>query len=622
MLVAHLQVAHKVNPARVAFPFVSALTLMTGAVFWLVLLSAINAGLKRWLPRFAIRPSEMAVIYGLTTVAASIGSQDAAMELLPMYVYPFRATQEGLMGPFRQFIQPWLAPQDPAIVEPYYLGQVSFWTPERMWAWAMPLLTWMVWLFVLGLTMWAWNVILRRRWMDQDRLTFPCVQLPLELCRSGGFGGLASGKLFWGGAGVATLLVSLKELHARFPVIPEIPLLFNLSPALDASPAPWNALSPMWANWDLISIGACYFIPLDILLSAWVFMLGRKGMEIFGFMQGWRNLGWDAAGFPYTRSQAAGAWIGLFFLLVWAERHHLRRVLIAAFGGRANFDDEREPGSYRVAGRLLVGGTLFLIAFGIWSGMSPWLTIAFYAFFWMLFITMTRIYAQVGPPILELYFLDPQKTLTTIFGTVGQAPGSLTNFSLMYWINRTSRGHPMAHMLSAFYVGRATRVEPRSLGRWVLVAFVVGCAACLLSQVHFAYRVGEDMFVEGGWREAFAPQAVARINEWVKSPKGPNWTEISFIGIGATITLALAALGNVVIGFPLHPIGYAMAMCFTVEYNWAAFLLLWAVKGLSLRYGGRNAYQRFAPFFLGITLGGFVAPVLWGLIAFTLRWYP
>ena len=405
-------------------------------------------------------------------------------------------------------------------------------------------------------------------------------------------------------------------------MIPEVPLGFNLSPALDGAPVPWNALSPMWVNWDLISIGACYFIPLDILLSAWVFMLTRKGMEIFGYMQGWRNLGWDSAGFPYTRSQAAGAWIALFFLLVWAERHHLRRVLVAAFGGRANFHDENEPGSYRVAGRLLVAGTLILIAFGIWSGMSPWLTIAFYAFFWMLFITMTRIYAQVGPPILELYFLDPQKTLTTIFGSVGQSPGSLTNFSLMYWINRTSRGHPMAHMLSAFWVGRATRVSPRSLGKWVLVAFVVGCAACLLSQVHFAYRVGEDMFVEGGWREAFAPQAVARINDWVKSPKGPNWTEISFIGIGATVTLTLAALGNLIIGFPLHPIGYAMAMCFTVEYNWAAFLLLWAVKGLSLRYGGRNAYQRFAPFFLGITLGGFVAPVLWGLTAFLLRWYP
>ena len=74
-------------------------------------------------------------------------------------------------------------------------------------------------------------------------------------------------------------------------------------------------------------LDTCYFIPLDILFSAWFFYLVRKGLEVFGRAMGWRDLGWDAAGFPFTRSQAAGAWIALFFLLVWAERHHLRRVM-------------------------------------------------------------------------------------------------------------------------------------------------------------------------------------------------------------------------------------------------------------------------------------------------------
>src|SRR5207253_1863289 len=97
-----------------------------------------------------------------------------------------------------------------------------------------------------------------------------------------------------------------------------------------------------------------------------------------------------------------------------------------------------------------------LFAWSVVSGMSPGLALVFYAFFWMLNVTMTRIYAQVGPPILELYFLDPQTTLTRMIGTVGQSPRSLTMFSLMYWINRTDRGHPMAHQLASFYVGRGT----------------------------------------------------------------------------------------------------------------------------------------------------------------------
>jgi hypothetical protein len=147
-------------------------------------------------------------------------------------------------------------------------------------------------------------------------------------------------------------------------------------------------------------------------------------------------------------------------------------------------------------------GTLFQIVWSVAGGMSLGLALAYNAFFWILFVTMTRIYAQVGPPILELYYLDPQKTLTTVFGTLGQSQGSLTQFSLMYWINRDHRGQPMAHQLSAFYVGKATGVNARSLGRWVLVAFMVGSVTCLLTYLHWAYKLGEDTWVSGGWREA------------------------------------------------------------------------------------------------------------------------
>ena len=86
---------------------------------------------------------------------------------------------------------------------------------------------------------------------------------------------------------------------------------------------------------------------------------------------GWRDLGWDAVGFPFTRVQAAGAWIALFFLLVWAERHHLHRVMRAAFSRHSPaMDDANEPGSYRWAGRVLLFGTLFLFAWSVASGMS------------------------------------------------------------------------------------------------------------------------------------------------------------------------------------------------------------------------------------------------------------
>ncbi|HLY66813.1 MAG TPA: DUF6785 family protein, partial [Chloroflexota bacterium] len=513
----------------------------------------------------------------------------------------------------------------------YYLGHVDFWQPWLLRAWLVPLCCWMLWLIALGATMWAWNVILRRRWVDQDRLEFPCIRLPLEICREAGFGGLASGRLFWGGFVASALVESLNQIHQRFPGVPSIPLDFDATPVLNGAPSPWNALSPMTLNWSTLHLGVCYFIPLDILFSSWFFYLLRKCLEVYGRSMGWRELGWDAAGFPFTRSQATGAWAALFFLLVWAERHHLKRVLITAFqparrraGSTAQtegLDDRNEPGSYQWAARILIGGTLFMILWSVAAGMSLWLALLFYFFFWMLNVTMTRVYAQVGPPILELYYLDPQKSLTTVLGTFGQSPASLTHLSLLYWINRDDRGQPMAHQLSAFKIAQVAHADLRGVGHLVLIAFVVGCGTCLLAYLSWAYRVGEDQFVSGGWREAASGLAVARIRDWVNTPKGPQWTEIAYIVVGAVVTLGLSKIGYALPGFPLHPIGFALAMCYAVEYNWPAFMAMWLLKLLLLRYGGRRHYLNAAPIFLGLILGGLVIPVAWGFVAWLFEWY-
>jgi len=469
--------------------------------------------------------------------------------------------------------------------------------------------------------MWSWNVILRRRWVEHDRLSFPCVQLPLAICREAGFGGMVSGRLFWSGFAVSCAVESLAQLHVRFPDVASIPVGFDASSLLSSLAPPWNALSPMDLIWGPFQLGICYLIPADILFSAWFFLLLRKAMEVIGYAHGWRGLGWDAAGFPYARSQSAGAWAALFFLLIWAERHHLARVLRSAVSSRVAIDDASEPGSYRWAGRLLIAGTLFQIAFLYAAGMSLLLSLVYNAFFWILTVTMTRVYAQVGPPILELSYLDPQQALSSVFGTVGQSPRSLTIFSLMYWINRDHRGQPMAHELSAFYIGAETNLRLRSLGKWVLAAFAVGCAACLLTELHWAYRIGEDQFGNMGWQAAGGEQAAYRVAQWVHSPQGPQWTEIGFMALGGLITIALAKINTTFIGTPFHPIGYALAMSYAVEYNWPAFLAIWVLKSLILRYGGGALYRRFVPFFLGLTLAGLIAPVAWSFLSWLFEWY-
>ena len=609
-----------VTPPWVSGPYLSWYAVMPGAIFWISLVAVFNGALKRFAPRYALTPAEFAVIFGISTVAAAIGAVEQAMLLLPTHVYPFRPANADSLGPFRQYIPVWMVPHDPKIIEPYYLGKESFWTAERITAWAMPLLTWTTYLTALGATMWAWNVILRRRWVDGDRLTFPNMQVPLTICREAGFGGLASGRIFWGGFIVAAIYDSFGVMQQLLPGFPAVSSSLDLSGVMQALPKPWDALSPMVMMWPTVYLGICFLIPLDILFSAGAFYILRRLLEVFGHSMGWDAIGSGAGSFPYIRSQASGAWIALFFLLVWAERHHMRRVLDAALdfrkeAGRGPYDatEAQEFGSYRAAGRILIIGTLFLIAFSIASGMAPLFAVIFYAYYWMMQVTMTRIFCQVGPPVFQPYYTNPQITLTALFGSAGLPPATTVQLNLTHWLTYDPSGHPMGHQMAALHIARQTPVDPRPFGRWILGAFVLGGVVCLLSYLHFAYRVGEDQFQGGaGWNHIEAVGIMNRIVGQVHQPRGPQGVEIAALFAGGAITALLAKLSSGVLGFPLHPVGFALAMSCAVEYSWPAYLMMALFKFLTLRYGGRTLYEKFVPFFLGLTLGGLLTPVVWG----------
>jgi hypothetical protein len=221
----------------------------------------------------------------------------------------------------------------------------------------------------------------------------------------------------------------------------------------------------------------------------------------------------------------------------------------------------------------------------------------------------------------ELYFIDPQRFISTVWGTVGHDPRSLTLFSLLYWINRDHRGQPMGHQLAAFRVGQAAHAPPRAMGWIVLLGFAIGVVTCLLAGLHWAYRLGEDQWVSGGWRESGAPRAIGRARQWIDTPSGPDTREIAFMGAGAAITFTLARLSTTFVGFPFHPIGFALAVCFAVEYDWLAFAIAWGIKLLLLRYGGLRLYRQLIPCFLGVVLGSLLTPIAWGFLSWLLEWY-
>lgn len=122
-----------------------------------------------------------------------------------------------------------------------------------------------------------------------------------------------------------------------------------------------------------------------------------------------------------------------------------------------------------------------------------------------------------------------------------------------------------------------------------------------------------------GWHFSFqdtAPQnAQSLLNGTTATPS--NWL---WLGIGALLTFAMISARARFAGFPLHPIGYLLALTAPTQRAWLSFFLGWLFKTLVTRFGGHTAYRKLLPAFLGLLLGEVFMMLLWLLIdAFTGR---
>ncbi len=84
---------------------------------------------------------------------------------------------------------------------------------------------------------------------------------------------------------------------------------------------------------------------------------------------------------------------------------------------------------------------------------------------------------------------------------------------------------------------------------------------------------------------------------------------------GTLATLVLMFCRTRYAGWPFHPVGYAMANTWTMNYNWMPFFIAWLAKVLITRFGGLRLYRRALPIFLGMIAGDFLHGGFYTLLA-------
>ena len=139
--------------------------------------------------------------------------------LLPVMTYAFwGASRENEWRKlFHRDLPRWLMVDDPSVLAEYYRGKASLYTTRNLTAWLPPLLWWSLVTFVLIFVMLCINIIVRRQWIEHEKLSYPIAEIPLNLVNSNFYS-----RLMWLGFAIAAGINLINGLHFLHPNLPAL----------------------------------------------------------------------------------------------------------------------------------------------------------------------------------------------------------------------------------------------------------------------------------------------------------------------------------------------------------------------------------------------------------------
>jgi len=585
-------------------------------VVLLFVLGLVNVGLRRIAPRFVLRQSELLIVYIMLAASSALAGQDTLQNLFGSIGYAEHGATpgSGWREIFFRYLPNQMLVSNKAALNGFYRGGVSPWQWDILKYWIGPLSMWALLLGILLAMMLSVTVILRRQWTDNERLTFPLVQLPLAMSGEQQGIGFYASRMMWAGFGIAVAIDLINGLHVLYPTMPYIVGIkkFNLGALFTEKP--WSALGVGGVGFHLalfpFAIGMGFFMPLDLSFSCWFFFLARKLWQVFGAAQGWDSV---SGTFPYFEEQAGGAWVAIGVMAVWGSRRHLGSVWRSAWSHEhPSAEEQSESRQYRAAILTILGGGVLLVVFSRHLGMAGWAAAAFFCLYFVLSTAMTKVRAELGSPH-EIYFVNPARIMVSVLGTGAIGAANLTVMSTMYWFNRCYRSHPMPGQLEAMKMTDRTGISTRQVLGAIAVASVLGIVAAYWANLHITYAYGAEAKCFGvkSWT---GYESYAGLSSWLRGDPRPEGVRIIHVLAGAVIVALLGALRSASVSWPFHPAGYALAVSFAMDMFWAPFLVAWMAKGLVTRYGGMKLHNRVAPAFLGLILGDFTMGVAWSIV--------
>ena len=571
---------------------------------FLLLVFPVNVCLRAIRRSLAFQPWELVIIFSMGMVAAIFPSLGIIGFLLSYISAPFYyASPENFWAEWMSRTMPrWLAPSDTGHAVEWLFNGLPRGEAIPWQVWIVPLFWWGVLIAALLLCSFCTMSILRRQWVENERLSFPLAELPMLLMQKGPgtsvWPAVAHKRLFWFGFGIPFLVICWNMIAYFQLDFPQIPF------------QTWTWVQfgrnypAILCKANFFVMGFAYFTPTNILFSVWFFRL------LFILEAGWFNtIGLDIGqpdnwGCPFSAACGWQNWGGFLVLVLlgfWMARGHLAGVVRRALGLKGGTDDSREVIRYRTAVvGLLIGGTV-VFAWYVKAGMSVRVALFFVPIGFLIYVGVTRLVAQTG----LIYLWSPITPQAATFYTLGYDKMSSADRLMVgmgYCVNCNNERlipYTAAHNI------RMAAIEPKAHRGFLLMmalAAAVSMAVGVVYTLTLCYTRGAHNFDAFEW---------SRGHEWIfgylakkeLTPMPTDWGRMLFMGIGAVTTGAVALFQYRYAWWPIHPVGMAIGAGETTGYAAFSIFLTWIIKTLIIKLGGIRAYRRWRYFFVGIMVG-------------------
>lgn len=582
--------AHDYLPLGTIFPFI-------------VLVTVINVALKRIRRRFALSPPELLVVFVMGLVGSTIASNTTGYLLAIISApYYFASPENQWASYFHGYVPRWIAPSDEGKAMTWFFEGLPEGQSLPWGAWILPLFWWVSLIAVVFFVCFCMVAILRKQWVEKERLAFPLAEVPLEMVRASDgprmLPAFMRGKVFWIGFGIPFVILLWNIFGYFNPLFPTIPMKSSFQVA--------RAFPGITTNLYFPLIGFAFLINLDVSFSVWFFyLLGVIQIGIFnrvGVTMGSADV-YCSENVPLSW-QGFGAFIVMVCWGAWMARTHLGEVFRKAFRRHADVDDSGELMSYRSAVWGLIIGLIYMAGWLYQSGMQDVRVLAlFLVGAVVLFIGVTRIVVEAGLVFLRAPMISQSFTMFTL-GTTTIPVSSMVGLAFSYVWTSDLKSIFMAA------VAHAAKLRDGIAGKrgTIPLAITVAVLVSLLASIWYTLYIGYEHGAYNFGRHIFRGGATIPFDSIVSKMRNPFdifWPGLRFLGIGGAVMAGLLFMRYRFIWWPLHPVGFTIASILPIQLSAFSVFLAWAAKALILRVGGARLYWAARPFFFGLIVGSF-----------------